>query len=180
RQGPPSWSSCLRQPASASSPSRGSACRPCDPSASRDTEAKPSPCSARRAPGAPRECRAFPAPAWKCAAASLPARSRYRTALRISPCGFNESTVDLSERAPLAVSRIARVRAALLYAHRAVLELRDLAEGIEHRIGQQVRSRLVEGERNEHRAARRACVRARIQGDLAAPRLDRDHDPLLD
>ena len=61
------------------------------------------------------------------------------------------------------------------HAHRAVLELRDLAERIEHRIRQQVRRRLVVAERNEHRAARRAVVGARVQRDAAAPRRHGDH-----
>src|SRR5688572_6656086 len=91
-----------------------------------------------------------------------------------------DSAVELGERAALAIPGVPRPRAALGQAHGAVLELRDLAERVEHRIGQQVRRCLVEGERNEHRAARRACVRARIQRDLAAPRLYRDEVSRLD
>src|SRR5260370_40504633 len=57
--------------------------------------------------------------------------------------------VDLVECTPFAVARVAGRRAALRHPHRAVLELRDLAERVEHRVGQDVRRRLVEGEGNE-------------------------------
>src|SRR5260221_5817578 len=79
---------------------------------------------------------------------------------------------ELGECAALAVARVARAVAALRHAHRAVLELRDLAEGVELRVGEHVRRRLVEGERDEHRTARRALVRPRVQGNAAAPGLD--------
>ena len=61
------------------------------------------------------------------------------------------------------------------HAHRAILELRNLAERIEHRIREQIRRRLVVAERNEHRAARRAVVGARAKRDAAAARRDGDH-----
>src|SRR6185503_17873972 len=97
-----------------------------------------------------------------------------------SPCSLEELAVQLRERASLAVAGIAGRRAAPRHAPCAILEFRDLAERIEHRIGEHVRRRLVESERNEHRAARRACVRAGKQGDLAAPRLERDDVSCLD
>src|SRR5688572_29110292 len=65
--------------------------------------------------------------------------------------------------------------AAALYLHRAVLELRDLAERIERRVGELVGRGLVEGERDEDRAARRAFVGARGERDLAAARRHGDH-----
>src|SRR6185369_20325 len=46
--------------------------------------------------------------------------------------------------------------AALVHFHGAVLELRDLAERVERRVGEAVGRRLVEGERDEDGAARRA------------------------
>src|SRR5947207_1437921 len=55
---------------------------------------------------------------------------------------------------------------------RAVLELRNLAERIEHRVGEHVRRRLVVAERHEHRPARHAVIRARVERDAAAPRGD--------
>src|SRR6188472_4445878 len=51
---------------------------------------------------------------------------------------------------------------------RAVLELWNLAERIEHRVGQHVRSRLVKAERDEHSAARHAIVGARVERDFTA------------
>src|SRR6185503_19580906 len=52
--------------------------------------------------------------------------------------------------------------------HGAVLELRDLAEWIEHRIREHVRGGFVVAERHEHRAPRLAIVRARVERDAAA------------
>src|SRR4051812_49082884 len=76
--------------------------------------------------------------------------------------------VDLAECTPFAVARIAGRRAALRHLHRAILELRDLAERVERRVRQDVRRRLVEGERNEDRAARGAGVFPDEEADLAA------------
>src|SRR5689334_12185635 len=55
----------------------------------------------------------------------------------------------------------------------AVLELRDLPEWIEHRVREHVRGGFVVAERNEHRAARLAFVRARVERDAAAARRNR-------
>ncbi len=49
------------------------------------------------------------------------------------------------------------------HADRAVLELRDLAERIERRIGELVDGRLVKAKGDEHRAVRRTLVGARVQ-----------------
>src|SRR5471030_1317980 len=67
------------------------------------------------------------------------------------------------ERLAAAEAGMHRHRPALLHFHRAVLELRDLADRIEHRVGELVRRRFVKAERDEHRAARGAGVSARIQ-----------------
>ena len=52
----------------------------------------------------------------------------------------------------------------------AELELRDLAERVELRVGQQVGRRLGEAERDEHHALGHVAVGARLQLDVAAPR----------
>src|SRR3546814_9149037 len=57
----------------------------------------------------------------------------------------------------------------------AELELRDLAEGVELRVGQHVGGRLVEAEGNEHHALRHVAVGAHVQRDLAAPRRHLHH-----
>src|SRR5258707_12378861 len=90
----------------------------------------------------------------------------------------SESEVGLGllrEGLPAAVARERNELAALLHLHGAILDLRDLAEGIERRVGEQVGGGLVEGERDEDRAARRAVVGARHERDLAAPRSHRHH-----
>src|SRR6478752_10042569 len=65
-------------------------------------------------------------------------------------------------------------RAARTYTNRTVLELRNLAKWIQHRIGQQIRRGLVITERDEHRAARCAFVGERGQRDAASSRGDGD------
>src|SRR5689334_803604 len=100
-------------------------------------------------------------------------RHRARPATRAHG-GYLTSARQRGERAPLSVARVGRLLAAALDLHRAVLELRDLAEGVEHRVREQVRRGLIVRKRYEHRAARRAGVGARIEGNLAAPRADRD------
>src|SRR3546814_8228749 len=57
----------------------------------------------------------------------------------------------------------------------AELEFRDLAEGVELRVGQHVGGRLVEAEGNEHHALRHVAVGAHVQRDLAAPRRHLHH-----
>src|SRR3954468_12198443 len=59
---------------------------------------------------------------------------------------------------PASVARETRDLPALRDLHRAVLELRDLAERVEGGVGEAVGSGFVEGERDEDRAARRAFV----------------------
>src|SRR4051812_3435262 len=68
-----------------------------------------------------------------------------------------------------------RRRTALAYANGAVFELRNLSERIEDRIGQAVRGGFVIAERHEHRPAWHPIVGARIEGDLAAARFDREN-----
>src|SRR5438105_3380322 len=75
---------------------------------------------------------------------------------------------------PSAVGAERGERPALAHAHRAVLELGDLPEGIERIRGEQVRRRLVVGERDEGGLAGRAVVGARRERGLAAARLHRD------
>src|SRR5204862_3257084 len=78
------------------------------------------------------------------------------------------------EHCRLSVSGQGIGRATLGDADGAILELRDLAERIEHRIRQQVRGGLVVAERNEYAAARRAIVGAGVQRYAAAARCDGD------
>src|SRR5512135_2416325 len=89
--------------------------------------------------------------------------------------GLSGSVVQQRERLALAVARVARPFAALGHLDGAVLELGDLAERVERRVGEQVRRRLVERERDEHGAARRAFVGARVERNAAAARGDRHH-----
>src|SRR5690606_18657930 len=56
----------------------------------------------------------------------------------------------------------------------AELELRDLAEWVELRIGEQVRCSLGEAERDEHHPFRNVPVRSRLELHLAATRRDTD------
>src|SRR5207245_7264285 len=60
-------------------------------------------------------------------------------------------------------------RADSLHPGRAELELRDLAERVERRVGQEVRGGLDIGERDEHDAVRDGVVLARVKLDRAAP-----------
>src|SRR5688572_20654717 len=62
----------------------------------------------------------------------------------------------------------------------AELELRNLAERVELRIGEQVRRRLDIGERDEHNAVRYRVVLTRVQFDRATPCGDADHVAGLD
>src|SRR5438552_310303 len=72
------------------------------------------------------------------------------------------------------VSQSSGLAAAGAHADRAILELRNFSEWIEHRIREQVRGRLVEAERNEYGAARGAVVSARIKRHAPAPRRNGD------
>src|SRR6266704_2733756 len=62
------------------------------------------------------------------------------------------------EQRSAAEARVHRHRTAFRDFHRAVLELRDLADRVEHRVGEHVRRCLVVAERDEHSANRRAVV----------------------
>src|SRR3954466_14005677 len=90
---------------------------------------------------------------------SPPRRLRLRLAIQLFEC------------TPLAIPRVAGAVTARLHAPSAVLELRDLAERIEHRVRGQIRRRLVVAERNYRRAARSAGRRARSTRVPAATRL---------
>ena len=70
----------------------------------------------------------------------------------------NNSATNIGQGPALAVARIAGRLAARPHAHRAVLELGDLAERIEDRVGEDVCRRFVVGERDEYRPAGRAFV----------------------
>src|SRR6059058_6257215 len=59
--------------------------------------------------------------------------------------------------------------------HRAILELRYLADRIQRRVGQHVSRGLVIAERDKDRALWRDFVGACIQRDAATARLDGDH-----
>ena len=85
---------------------------------------------------------------------------RRPAAVSRDPCA-----IAASARAPgrRRSSSAASARRPCVTAHRAVLELGDLAERVERRVGQQVGRRLVVAERDEDRAARRALVGARVQ-----------------
>src|SRR6186713_2546012 len=76
----------------------------------------------------------------------------------------------IREQLSSAVARDRRQRAAGGDLHRAILELGNFPERIEHRIRQQVCRGLVIAERNEQRATRSAIVGPRIERDRAAPR----------
>src|SRR5215471_3852841 len=68
-----------------------------------------------------------------------------------------------------------RLLARRLDPSRTVLELRNLAERIERRVGQQIGGRFHERERNEHNAVRHRIVLARDELDGAATGADTDH-----
>src|SRR5438105_12370395 len=93
-----------------------------------------------------------------------------------TPRGYscNGSGLHRHARLSTAEARTLRKRAANGHTNGAILELGNLAERIERRIGQQIRRRLVVAERDEHRTARHAVVGARIQRHGSAPRCDRD------
>src|ERR1041384_5860188 len=80
--------------------------------------------------------------------------------------------LQLLQGAALAVARVGRASAALADLHRAVLELGDLAERVELRVGEDVGLGRVVRERDETAAARRAGIFPRVQGDLSAPGFD--------
>src|SRR5687767_8918849 len=110
-------------------------------------------------------------------ATSLPSEpiSRVMAMIGIPPPPEAEKlAVQFGQCTPFAVAGVAGAPAALRHPHRAVLELRDLAEGVEGRVGEQVRRRLVVREGDEHRAARGARVRPGVERDLAAARFDGD------
>src|SRR6266853_1512501 len=79
------------------------------------------------------------------------------------------------EQRSTAEARVHRCRPALRDLHRAVLELRDLADRVELGVGEHVRRRLVVAERDEYSARRSAVVGARVKGNLSAARFD-GHD----
>src|SRR5689334_17417992 len=76
--------------------------------------------------------------------------------------------LQLLQAAALAVARVGRVSAALADLHRAILELGDLAERVELRVGQDVGRSLVVRERDENAATRRAGIFPRVQRDFPA------------
>ena len=80
---------------------------------------------------------------------------------------------DIGQQRAAAEAHAARRVAAGRDPDGAVLELRNLAERIEHRVGELVRGGLVVAERHEHRPARHAIVCARIERDAAAPGFER-------
>src|ERR1035437_3557563 len=79
------------------------------------------------------------------------------------------------QRLAAAETGMHRHRPALLHFHRAVFELGDLAERIEHRVGELVRRRFVIAERNEHRAPGGAGIGTRVKRYRAAARSHRHH-----
>src|SRR3954470_23272914 len=97
-------------------------------------------------------------------ATSLPSEpiSRVIAMIGIFPSPGKSLALNDLQCTPLALARIARPLAAGLHLHRAILELRDLAEGVERRVGEQIGRRFIVGERDEHRTARRAGVGARV------------------
>src|SRR2546428_304690 len=107
---------------------------------------------------------------------SLPTRSSMRC-LRTSNGAHTRTQTACGTSCSRCVAPQPRITAplpALGHPHGAVLELRDLADGIERRVGQLVGRGLVIAERDKDRAARRAGIGPRIQRDLAAPRFDGD------
>src|SRR5678816_1292095 len=91
------------------------------------------------------------------------------TATRILICALpllqDILSLQLPQAAALAVAGIGRPFAAPGHLRRAVLELRDLAERVELRVGKDVGRRLVERERDENAAARGAGVLAHEEGN---------------
>src|SRR5882762_3030578 len=81
------------------------------------------------------------------------------------------------EQRPAAEARVHRRRPAFCHFDRAVLELRDLAERIEHRVGEHVRRRFVITERDKHRPRGHSVVGARVERNPAAARFHRDDLP---
>lgn len=99
-------------------------------------------------------------------------RGRRQVEYSRSACRAGRRGIGRGQQRPAAEARMLRHRAALGDLHRAILELGNLPERIEHGVGQHVRCRLVVAERYEHRPPRRSIVRPRIERDAAAARSD--------
>src|ERR1700676_2428910 len=78
------------------------------------------------------------------------------------------------ENLPAAEARLDGSGPAQGHAHCAVFELRNLAERIQCRVGELVDRRFVVAKGHEHGPVRRTLIRARVQADHAAARLDGD------
>src|SRR5947209_1252024 len=107
--------------------------------------------------------------AWRPAERSSPRTNAAIRFMTLLSCRSGWRGVLLLEGLPAAVACERRDRTTLRDLHRAVLELGDLPEGIERRIGELVGGGFVERERDEDRTARRALVGARHEADAAAP-----------
>ena len=70
---------------------------------------------------------------------------------------------------PAAEAHAVERRAAGRHLHRAVLEFRNLAERIQHGVGEPVGGGFVVAERDKDRTARLALVGARVQRNGSAP-----------
>src|SRR5256885_2283373 len=96
-----------------------------------------------------------------------PGHSGFRPSDASQKLRFRCLLLSDGEQNAAAEARVHRRRTALGDLHRAVLELRNLAERVELRVGEHVRRRFLITKRDKHRARRRALVGARVQPDLS-------------